>query len=97
MGSSAARDYGLRRIGAATRWMAVATLAGGGLLSVAVAKALPGRSSPPASSSAGSTAASPSSGQASSASQGASSAPISAPATAPQPVAAQPVVNSGGS
>lgn len=55
MGSRASRDLGLARIGKLTRWMAVGVVLGGGVLSAAVAQALPGRSSKPAT--AGSSAA----------------------------------------
>lgn len=48
MGSRASRDLGLARIGKLTRWMAVGMVVGGGVLSAAVAQALPGRSSKPA-------------------------------------------------
>ena len=44
MPSRAARDLGLERIGASTRFLAVGALVAGGVLSAAVAKALPGKS-----------------------------------------------------
>ncbi len=110
MASRAARDLGLARIGTATRWLMAGAIIGGGVLSAAVAKALPGRSSHPSSS--GSVATSPGTGSAatglgtgSGASSGVSlgdgslggASGLSAPAQVPQPVQSAPVVNSGGS
>lgn len=110
MASRAARDLGLARIGTTTRWMLAATLVGGGILSAAVAKALPGRSSHSTGSGATATpgaASSPSGpGDGLSAGSDGSSlnggslnggAGLSAPAQTPQPTQSAPVVNSGGS
>jgi hypothetical protein len=44
MASSARRDLGLERIGTTTRVLAVGAMVVGGVLSAAVAKALPGKS-----------------------------------------------------
>ncbi len=106
MASRAARDLGLARVGTTTRWMLAATLVGGGILSAAVAKALPGRSShstvpgssaatPGAASSSGDLSG-PESGLPSEGSLNAGSG-LSAPAQIPQPSQSAPVVNSGGS
>ena len=48
MASGAARDLGLQRVGTSTRFLAVGALVAGGVLSAAVAKALPGKSNHPA-------------------------------------------------
>lgn len=104
MGSRAARDMGLARIGTFTRWMAVGAVVGGGVLTAAVAKVLPGRSST-SSSSGVATAPAPvsPSGEVnpglggSSAYQGSSGGGLSAPVQAPQPIQSPPIVSSGGS
>lgn len=105
MASRAARDLGLARIGTTTRWMLAATLVGGGVLSAAVARALPGRSSHSTVSGATATpGATPSpSGQGGDLPAGSDGgalnggAGLSAPAQIPQPTQSAPVVNSGGS
>lgn len=111
MASRAARDLGLARIGTTTRWMLAATLVGGGVLSAAVARALPGRSShsavPGATATPGATAlpgaTSSPSGQGGDLPAGSDGgalnggAGLSAPAQTPQPTQSAPVVNSGGS
>jgi hypothetical protein len=100
MASSGHRDVGLERIGTATRVLAVGAMMVGGLLSAAVAKALPGKSvhraNPAGISSRASTPTSPSGGQDG---IGAPStvAPLTAPAQAPQATSGPPVVASGGS
>ena len=48
MASGASRDLGLQRIATGTRFLAVGALVAGGVLSAAVAKALPGKSNHPA-------------------------------------------------
>ena len=102
MGSRATRDMGMARIGTLTRWMAVGAVVGGGVLTAAVAKVLPGRSSSSGSSGVATAPASVSpSGQAGSALGGSagyqSGGGLSAPIQAPQPIQAPPVVSSGGS
>jgi hypothetical protein len=105
MGSRALRDNGLFQIGRATRWMAVGTIFAGGVLSAAVAKALPGHSSHHASQTGPSfgAAAGPSASGATPASTpdpsgaGSSQSGLTVPQQAPQPSTTQPVVSSGGS
>ena len=101
MASGASRDLGLQRIATSTRFLAVGALVAGGVLSAAVAKALPGQVKPP--------------GRARRHQQrqpgakplrspvrrettaGATAPPLTAPSQAPQPTTAPPVVSSGGS
>lgn len=97
MKSSARRDLGFERIGKTTRFLAVGALVASGVLTAAVAKALPGKTSHPA---APPTTVGPDSGAASgSAAQNpATTAPaLTAPVQAPQPVVTPPVASSGGS
>jgi hypothetical protein len=101
--SRATRDLGLRRISVSTRYLAAGSLLAGGLLSAAVAKALPGKASHPGSTgSAASPPTTPSVGTGGS--QSAQTAPstadpsLTAPVQSPQQVnGGQPVVSSGGS
>ena len=96
MASRASRDLGLQRIGSSTRFLAVGALVVGGVLSAAVAKALPGKSTHPASTNTVTTP--PASSSALGGGQSQTTAPLTAPAQAPQPVVtAPPVVSSGGS
>jgi hypothetical protein len=96
MGIGASRELGLERIGRTTRFLAVGGLVVGGILSAAVAKAVPGRSTHAGSS--------PAVGS----NPGAVSSPtdqalpstdpaLNPPAQAPQPSLSPPVVSSGGS
>jgi hypothetical protein len=100
MASSARRDLGLERIGTTTRLLAVGAMVVGGVLSAAVAKALPGtsthRANPPGTSSGTQAPTAPSGDQNSTSSLG-SVPPLTAPAQAPQPTTAPPLVSSGGS
>jgi hypothetical protein len=99
MASSARRDLGLDRIGTTTRVLAVGAIALAGILSAAVAKALPGKSTHRASSTSISSGsadpAAPAGGQGTSAPS--TAAPLTPPAQPPQPAIAPPVVSSGGS
>jgi hypothetical protein len=103
MASGASRELGLQRIGSATRFLAVVAIVGGGVLSAAVAKALPGRSHHPGST--GSANPAPSSALSGGASDsgasanggGANGAGLNAPPQAPTPVNNPPIVSSGGS
>ena len=104
MGSRAARDMGMARIGTFTRWMAVGAVVGGGVLTAAVAKVLPGRSSTSSSSGVATAPAAvspsgelnPGLGNANGY-QGSAAGGLSAPVQAPQPVQSPPIVSSGGS
>jgi hypothetical protein len=93
--SRATRDLGLQRIGTSTRFLAVGALVVGGVLSAAVAKALPGKSTHPAAVTGTNSVTPPSGGDGGSQSAGAPA--LAVPAQAPQPVTAPPVVSSGGS
>jgi hypothetical protein len=106
--SRASRDLGLRRISISTRYLAAGSLLAGGVLSVAVAKALPGKASHPRTTGTGTVAPSQSattiSGAGSQVTQPASpstTAPVpslTAPAQAPQQAyGGSPMVSSGGS
>jgi hypothetical protein len=98
MGSRATREIGLQRIGTATRFLAVGAVVAGGILSAAVAKALPGRSNHPASS--GTISPAPtysSSNSGGDAGQGINSTPLSPPVQAPAPSNNAPIVSSGAS
>ena len=98
MGSRVTRDIGLRRIGTSTRFLAVGALIAGGVLSAAVAKALPGKSTHPAApTGANATPAQQSPTGGDDGSQSTGSAGLSTPAQAPQPAISSPVVSSGGS
>ena len=103
MTSSVRRDQGFERIGRTTRYFAIGAIVAGGVLSAAVAKALPGKSSHH---STGSTAGSGAEAGGGSAASGSGVAPVSPvqsdpslnqPAQAPQPSYSTPVVSSGGS
>jgi hypothetical protein len=100
MASSARRDLGLERIGTTTRVLAVGAMVVGGVLSAAVAKALPGKSThranPTGISSPTSGPVTPSGGQ-DDISAASTVPPLSAPAQSPQPASVAPVVSSGGS
>jgi hypothetical protein len=101
--SRATRDLGLRRIRVSTRYLAAGSLLVGGVLSAAVATALPGKASPPRSTGTvgtGGTSATSGTGgsQATEATPSTIVPPLTAPAQSPQPVnGGQPVVSSGGS
>ena len=97
MASRATRDLGLERIATSTRFLAVGALVAGGVLSAAVAKALPGKSTSHATSI-------PAPGHHSrrghddgGGGQIASGSSLNPPVQAPQPVTAPPVVSSGAS
>jgi hypothetical protein len=95
MGSRVARDRGLFQIGRATRWMAAGMVLGGGVLSAAVAEALPGHSAHRSGTAPAPTT--PSTTPPDATGAGAPSSDLTVPQQAPQPVSTQPVVNSGGS
>jgi multidrug efflux pump subunit AcrA (membrane-fusion protein) len=98
MPSRATRDLGLERIGRSTRWLAVGLLAGGGVLSAAVAKTLPGHSAPSHSVSTPPSPAVPQTSTGDSTPQQApDTTPLTSPAQVPQTVSNPPVVSSGGS
>lgn len=104
MPSSASRDMGLERIGRTTRYLAVGGLLAGGVLSGAVAEALPGHSNRSSSSpsSAGTPATTPSTAAPSDDSSGQAPATtpsqnLTPPTRAPQPTYQAPVASSGGS
>jgi hypothetical protein len=92
--SPARRDLGLRRIGSGTRFLAVGAVLVGGVLSAAVAKALPGKSASHATSTTPPTTSAPAdvSGGSSTVTPA-----LTAPTQAPQPAISPPVVSSGGS
>jgi len=99
-----ARDAGLRRISATTRWIATAVVALAGALALIAANAFHGRAATTATQNSSSTVTQqqqPSSSgqqQSSSSGQQQSSGAIQQPSQAPQPaVQQQPVVVSGGS
>jgi hypothetical protein len=96
MSVGSSRDLGLERVGKTTRFLAIGGLVAGGVLSAAVAKALPGKSSHSGSTPAVET------------NPGAVSTPsdqtvptttpaLNPPAQAPEPAVSPPVVSSGGS
>jgi hypothetical protein len=96
MGIGASRELGLERIGRTTRFLAIGGLVAGGILSVAVAKVLPGKSthgnSTPAVESSPGAVSSPAD------QTGPSTNPdLNPPVQAPQPSVSPPVVSSGGS
>ena len=103
MTSRAARDLGLQRIGTSTRFLAVGAVLAGGVLSAAVAKTLPGKSTHPAAVTGTNTATpsqpSPTVGSSGGddGSQSTQAPALTAPAQAPQTASAPPVVSSGGS
>jgi hypothetical protein len=101
MASGASRDLGLQRIATSTRFLAVGALVAGGVLSAAVAKALPGKSNHPAAPLTTNTVSpaqtTPAPSISSGGDSGAAAPPLTAPAQAPQPTTAPPVVSSGGS
>jgi hypothetical protein len=112
MGMNASRDLGLERIRKTTRLAAVGALLAGGVLSAAVAKSLPGKSThgtsgSPAPSNAGgggdtTSGQSTGSGSGDTSTSTSQSAPdtssaLSPPTQAPQPTFGPPVVSSGGS
>lgn len=96
MRSRATRELGLERIGAATRFLAVGAVVAGGILTAAVAKTLPGRSTHTTSSNTVSPpATSPNYGDDSG--QGINNAPLNPPVQSPVQSNNPPVVSSGGS
>ena len=98
MGPRATREIGLQRIGTATRFLAVGAVVAGGILSAAVAKALPGRAAHVSSN--GTISPAPSSSSSNSGGdvgQGINSAPLSPPVQTPAPSNNAPIVSSGGS
>lgn len=98
MFSRASRDQGLRRVTRGTRYLAVGTVIAGGLLSTAVAKALPGRSSHQPTSTATTLPSANGSSSTGSGQGSTGAAALSPPAQAPQPaLTSPPVVVSGGS
>jgi hypothetical protein len=96
MGIGASRESGLQRIGKTTRFLAVGGLVAGGILSAAVAKVLPGKSthgtSSPAVESNPGAVSNPTDQTAPS-----TNTDLNPPVQAPQPSVSPPVVSSGGS
>ncbi len=100
MASGASRDLGLQRIATGTRFLAVGALVAGGVLSAAVAKALPGKSNHPAATPTTNTVSpsqTPAFSTPSGDDSGVTGSPLTAPSQAPQPTTASPLVSSGGS
>lgn len=102
MPSSASRDFGIERIGRTTRFLAVGGLVAGGVLTGAVANALPGHSASHRTSATPAPSGDDSNSPAPSATDPSATAPtssqgLSAPTQAPQPTQSAPVASSGGS
>jgi hypothetical protein len=92
----ASRDLGLQRIGKTTRFLTIGGLVVGGILSAAVAKALPGKSSHAGSTPAVESNPGPVSGP-SDQTVPTTTPALNPPAQVPQPSTSPPVVSSGGS
>jgi hypothetical protein len=98
MPSSARRDLGFDRIGRTTRFLTVGAIVAGGILSAAVAKSLPGKTTHSTTSPAAGTGPLYGSGPASTLAPPVQPDPsLNPPARAPQASTSPPVVSSGGS